>query len=329
MRKTYLIFAFAMLLTSNMAHAQWVPAWMLPNTIASGGFIGGTEAYFKYTEAYKCSPPNSQLFTNSTELLASLNYTQCSFGVPGNAVGADQQWLLIPAYAGMSSFGFNSSFQGFPLYNGTVVVTHCGVGGTASSCPDHPQSIYSPLFSGLEKSVGIAKGAFGLPEGVLPMPAHDYVIDDYDKFADVDWYTIAVYVFDPNIMPNATTGACMQVVPSNLTSPTANCLTSIGAIQRAMTNSSSSVAAGNSRNPIWRFMGNPTMQIAVPGNPTVAEINNSNSNLRVPYAVRNYSYYHIPLNNPPPSTEVILVVIAAGAAIVAITLRLFEYHRRR
>ena len=314
-----------MLITSNIAHAQWVPSWMLPNTIASGGFIEGTEAYFKYTEGYKCSPQESSLFPNSTELLNSLNYTQCSFGMPGNAIGADQQWFLIPAYAGMSAFGFNSSFQGFPVYNSTVVVTHCGVGGTVSACADHPQEIYSPLFSGLEKSIGISKGTLGFPEGVLPTPAHDYIIDDYDKFADVDWYTIVVYVFDPNIMPNATTGACRQIIASNLTDPIANCLTSIGALQRAITNSSSSVMAANANSPIWKYMGKPAQQVIIPGDPSVADVNNSNSNLRIPYSIKNYSYYHVPLKVAPPSAKAIVFAGVLCVAAAAVALRLLAY----
>jgi hypothetical protein len=57
-------------------------------------------------------------------------------------------------------------------------------------------------------------------------------------------------VFDPNILPNAASNTCAQVVSSSLKNATRNCLTSLTALQNeTMTNNSAEVAA-NVGNPI-------------------------------------------------------------------------------
>jgi hypothetical protein len=107
-------------------------------------------------------------------------------------------------------------------------------------------------------------------------------------FGNVYWGTIAVLVFDPNIWPTRDTGTCRAVVASNLSSPTANCLTSIGALQRAFATSSSADAAANGGampNPIWATLGNPSAQVVIPGVTSAAQITTLNANLYIPFSV--------------------------------------------
>ena len=323
MYKVSFSIALLFVVANNIALAQGVvPQWALPNSIASGGFINSTEVTLLYTEKYFCSPPINSLFAGNNQTAAALAYTACEAGMPGNASGAEQLWAVIPAFAGLTIFGVGGSTQGFPTYQNTTIITQCGAGGTQAACPDHPTYIYSPLFASIEDYIGNPNGMLGLPVGVLPTPTHDHVMFDSEMGADAKWYNIGVFVFDPNIMPNATTGACRQLVPSNLTDPTANCLTSVQALERAITNSSSSVGVANANNPIWEYMGRPNAQIVIPGDPTVAQINDSNTNIVIPYIVNNRSYYKIQFNAQTTSPQLLaiigavvgLMVVAAGAA---------------
>ena len=308
MKNTYVIcavMALSFMLALQVASAQtnntMNMSWMLPNSTASAGFLNGSEMTFIYTRQFTCTPPTNQLFANSSEVANSLKVTRCEVGVQGNQTNSDPQWIIIPAYAGLSIFGpqLGGSPEGFPIYANSVVVTQCGVSGTAAQCPEHPANIYSPLFTAVERYLNITNGALGLPEGVLPLPAHSHIIYDADNGSDANWYTISVFVLDPNIMPNGTNGACREQVPSNLSNPSGNCLTSISALARALSTRSSSVAAANQKNPIWNVLGQPDVQVIIPNDTTIGELNNSNSNVNIPFIVKDYGYYKTQLVKLP------------------------------
>ncbi|HEV2389393.1 MAG TPA: hypothetical protein VGS04_01590, partial [Nitrososphaerales archaeon] len=180
---------------------------------------------------------------------------------------------------------------GFAVYHNQTILTDCGAGGTVNACPQHPTYLYSPAFTAVEQHLNITTGYGGLPEGVLPTPDHDHIIDSAAGGANIPWDVITVLVFDPNILPNPVTGACSQVVPSSLTNATANCLTSLSALQAAFATSNPDIAAANAGNPIWQTLGGPTTQVVIPGDSAVSQINNDNGNLNVYFAVGNSSPY--------------------------------------
>jgi len=190
---------------------------------------------------------------------------------------------LVPAYAGLSIFGvpaLGATSQGFPVFNNQAIFTQCGAGGTVSACFDHPTYVYSTVFTSVEQHIGIKTGYGGLPEGVLPTPAHDHVVD-YPGGSSIPWDVIAVLVFDPNIMPNGETGQCTAVVASDQSSPTANCLTSFSAIAKALTTQTTATANANmtQNNPIYDTLGGVKTQVAIPGVTTVSDSSPANTNL--------------------------------------------------
>ena len=262
-----------------------------PRLFQSGGFYNGTVVTFTYQYDYHCVPGILTFFPNQTAASAR---TSCEVGA-GNGTaesGAVPLWVIVPAYAGLSVFGVPSlgaSPQGFAIYANQTIITDCGAGRTPSGCPDHPLLLYSPFFTAVEEHLGITNGVFGLPEGVLPTPTHDHIINCC--LQTVPWYTVVVLVFDPNIMPNAVTGECTQVAPSSLPDPTANCLDSYAALADALTTSNSAMAAVNKDNPVWQTLGGPSTQVVVPGIATVAELSNANSNLFEHFTVNSTSYY--------------------------------------
>lgn len=77
------------------------------------------------------------------------------------------------------------------------------------------------------------------------------------------------------------TGQCQAIVPSNLSDPTANCLNSFSALEAALTTHSSTVSAANANNPIWQTLGEPTLQVVVPGISSPSQLMNANSNMVV------------------------------------------------
>jgi hypothetical protein len=103
-----------------------------------------------------------------------------------------------------------------------------------------------------------------------------------------------VLVFDPNIFPNAVTGQCSQLVPSNQANSTANCLNTYSALQRALTTSDSASDNANCNygaNPIYEALGQPPTQVVVPGDMTVPSLVNPNTNLVLFFSVYNYNPY--------------------------------------
>lgn len=261
------------------------PTSFLPTSNQSGGFINSSVVTFVYTGNYTCTPRNS----------SGDGYTYCEVGSGGDSTGALPLWIIIPAYSGLSIFGAGSlgaTSQGFPVFMNQTVYTNCGAGGTQSACADHPTYLYSSAFTAVEKKLGINNGTFGLPEGVLPTPAHSHIIVDDNKGKTISWYIIAVLVFDPNIFPNASTGRCSATVAGDLSNVTGNCLNSLAAIQRAIATRDSAVSTANRGNPVWSVLtDNSTIQAIVPGYTLVTPIQFPNTNLAIPFYVTHEDFY--------------------------------------
>lgn len=252
--------------------------------LKSGGFMQGNITTFGYTQNYVCSPSVTAFISNGEATNAS-KVTTCLVGAGNKSAvpGAFPVFVLVPAYAGLSIFGvpqLGATSQGYPTFNGQTIVTQCGAGGTMAACPDHPTFLYSPVFTLVEQHLGIKNGVFGLPEGVLPTPAHDHVVG-FTTDQSIPWYVVAVLVFDPNIMPNPITGQCTKVVDSNLTNPTGNCLTSFDALTRAMNTRTTATAMANAtqNNPIYDTLGGVSTQVLIPGVTIISENSPANTNL--------------------------------------------------
>ena len=280
----------------------------------SGGFLNSKVVAFDYTTPYQCIPPTGKLFAGQDAANAT---APCEVGAagtfPNNALPV---WVSVPAFAGLSVFGvtkLGASPDGYPVYNNQTILTDCGAGGTATGCPDHPTYVYSPAFTAVEQHLNITSGYGGLPEGVLPTPSHSHVVDTDAGGANIPWDSIAVLVFDPNVMPNPATGRCTQVVPSSLQNATANCLNSLQAIQAAMTTNDSAISAADAGNPIWETLGKPLTQVVLPGITIPAQIRNANTNLDIYFAVNNSNPY------PPSkgSQQAALLALPALGAVEA------------
>ncbi len=276
----------------------------LPGTRSStplleeAGFTDGSVVTFVYngTDTFLCEPSMSVMFPNDPTASAAAATTPCEVGnASQNAVSQVPEWVLVPAYAGLSIFGvtaLGANARGFPAVNGTALPTDCGAGGSPTACVDHPTYLYSPLFVAVEDHLNLTNGYGGLPRGVLPTPAHDHLLDTGTKYPNVEWGTIAVLVLDPNILPNRSTGTCAATVPSNLSSPTGNCLTSLNALEAALTTCSSAAANFNAaaKNPIWQTLVSvgvsPCAQVFVPGASSAAQISHLNANLYIPFLVQ-------------------------------------------
>ena len=261
----------------------------------TGGFLGSRVVTFLYTRPYICTPSTAQLYPDQAAAGAK---AECETGMGGTFPSdALPQWVTVPAYAGLSVFGvtaLGASSEGYPLYHNQTILTDCGGGGSPASCPDHPAYMYSPAFTAVEQHLGIANGYGGLPEGVLPLPAHNHIVDTDAGGRDIPWPAIAVLVFDPNILPNPVTGRCQQVVTSSLQNATGNCLTSIGALQRAIVTNNTAIADANAGNPIWQTLGQPDVQAIIPGDTSVSTMRNPNTNIDIYFPV-------IDTNPYPPS----------------------------
>jgi hypothetical protein len=264
--------------------------------LKSGGFVAGNLTTFDYTKNYVCTPAGTA-FINDAQAQNASKITTCLVGA-GNSTaisGAYPVFVLVPAFAGLSVFGvtqLGASSQGYPTFDHQVIPTQCGGGGSASACPDHPTYLYSPDFTLVEQHLGIKDGVFGLPEGVLPTPAHDHIAG-FDTSTSIPWYVVAVLVFDPNIFPNAITGQCSQVVNSNLTDPTGNCLTSFTALENAMNTKTTATANANATqdDPIYDTFGGVSTQVSIPGVTIVSENSPANSNLFLFFSVNPQNPY--------------------------------------
>ncbi len=254
-----------------------------------GGFLNGQIVTFEFFTPSQCSPSLTTVFPNSSEAQNASTKTTCEVGAPGTFPSNTLPvWGVVPAFAGLSLFGlsaFGASSQGFAVYDGTVILSDCIGGGHPPGCPDHPPLVYSPVFSMVEKYMGITNGVMGLPQGVMPFPAHDHIVESAAGNQNIPWNAIAVMVFDPNIFPNPVTGTCTQISPSTLANATGNCLITTAALQRAMNTTNAGIAAANAKNPIWLALGKPMVQVVVAGATQPSQYRNANTNVDVPFAV--------------------------------------------
>lgn len=275
--------------TSMQNSTQATPDQELP---WSGGFLNGQVVTFVYTQNYLCHPDIDDFSAfHLAENNSAKAFTSCVVGGFQGNTALPILYVLVPAFAGLSVFGvpaLGSSSQGFPTFNNQTILTDCGAGGSMAACGDHPTYFYSPAFTTVEQYLNITSGVFGLPEGVLPTPAHSHLINQSDTGA---WNNVAVLVFDPNIFPNPVTGQCTQTTQSNQANSTANCLNTYSALQNALTTNDSAVMSANHNNPIYNAIGMPTTQVVVPGDLTVPSLANPNTNLVLYFSVYNYNPY--------------------------------------
>lgn len=283
--------------TTSTNTANTVAFSMILNGSTSAGFYKNAVVTFQYTKDYTCTPALSKFATNQTEANLAAAKTSCEVGGGDSTAvaGAAPVFILVPAFAGLSIFGVQSlgaTSQGYPTFNKQLIFTQCGAGGTVSACSDHPTLIYSPYFTAVEQHLGIKTGVFGLPEGVLPTPAHDHVVN-YIGGSSIPWDVITVLVFDPNVMPDAATGQCHRWVTSDLANPTGNCLTSFGALAKAMTTQTTATANANATqsDPIYSTLGGVKTQVAIPGVPIVSDTSPTNTNLFLYFSVSSSSPY--------------------------------------
>ncbi|BBD73038.1 hypothetical protein HS1genome_1427 [Sulfodiicoccus acidiphilus] len=240
----------------------------------SGAFLNSQVITFNYTAQFMCTPNLIQFFPNQTQ--ANQVAMGCEVGAVNSSAfpaNAAPVYVVVPAFAGISIFGvqqLGANPLGFPVfhYNGQnyTVVTQCGAAGTPTACPDHMTYIYSPAFTAVEQSLGIKNGVFGLPEGVLPTPAHEHVVT-FSTNTSIPWYVVVVLDFNPNIFPNPVTGQCQAIVPSNQSSPTGLCLNSYSNVQKALHTYDSAVMTANQANPIWSTLLKSSLDaVEVPSN---------------------------------------------------------------
>jgi flagellar basal body-associated protein FliL len=260
-------------------------------SLEMGGFADGQIVTFVYngTTTEECTPSLATMFPNDPNATAAAAKTGCEVGnADQNAVSQVPQYILVPAFAGLSIFGvpaLKATSHGFPTVNGSTVLTQCGAGGTSTACPDHPTYLYSPDFTAVERHIGMDSGYGGLSPGVLPTPAHDHLLNTPTTYPNVYWGITVVLVFDPNIYPAQSSPTCTASVHSNLSNPTGNCLTSYSALQSAMGpgGCSSAAAAFNNAtaNPIWQTLNAGCRQVVVPG----GNLGELNGNLYIPFSV--------------------------------------------
>ena len=271
-----------------------------PPQLTAGAFAGGQVVTFVFngSATFLCTPSLAVLFPHDGNVTRAEGSTSCGAGnASQSAVVQVPQWFLIPAFACLSVFGLtsqNATARGFPTLDGTPVLTDCGAGATPTACLDHPAVSFSPLFADFEARAGLPSGVESLPLGVLPFPAHD-MVENFTSYPLVPWGTIFVYVLDPNILPDRATGVCSVVAPSNLSDPTANCLTSSAHIVAAASTCSSTAAtfASAADNAVgWALThdarSSPCAQVYIPSPGSFVPEGASallNSNLYIPYSV--------------------------------------------
>lgn len=257
----------------------------------TGGLYNGQVVTFIYPRDYACSPSLTTFFPNQTEAASK---TSCEVGAGNSSaeLGAAALWVVVPAYAGLSIFGvqaLGASPQGYSRFDNQTIVTDCGANLTPSGCPDHPNLLYSPFFTEVEQHLGITNGYGGLPEGVLPTPAHNHLINCC--FQTIPWYTVVVLNFDPNIQPNPVTGECAETAPSTLSNATGDCLNTYSALVSALTTHDTALSSINANNPIWQTLGGPTSQVVVPGAATAVQLSSANTNLFEHFTVNSTNFY--------------------------------------
>ncbi|MFP3191045.1 MAG: hypothetical protein RXR31_06925 [Thermoproteota archaeon] len=205
----------------------------------SGAFYNGKVISFVYINTTCLSQQVNLTQQNVASYENSIKFANyCGTFILNASVfpkGAQPLFVLLPVFAGPSIFGLkelNASREGFPVFNNQTVLTQCGATNTQAQCPDNLTLVFSGGILLYEKYVN--RTFAGLPLGVLYFPAHDILVNSITQNETTACYLVIVKVYDPNIFPNPLTGRCQQVVPSNLTNATGNCLNNINALIRAM-----------------------------------------------------------------------------------------------
>ena len=291
-------------------------------TSSSPAFRNGSIVTLITYSNSSCYPSLTALFPGSAEAANAAMVTGCEVGDPVNETFAVPRWNLIPSFAGMSIYGitaWGATPQGYPVYNGAPVVTQCGAAGTPSACANLTKLFYSVKQGTNERALGIYGGIAGLPEGVLPNPANDKLLSSNKTGKTSPSFLVRISVYDPNIFPNATTGKCTQVVPSNLSNPTGDCLTTYAALKNALVTMDSAVAAANGNNLLWNNAGKPLTQVALLSTLNIsvaAKLNLSNTNLvSYSYASSTPSY---PVVQPVVTTTVATTVATTIAPVTTV-----------
>ncbi len=308
-----LLFAFII----NWSYAA---SWYMPGINSSAAFLNGNVVSIGYTHSYLCAPSITSAYPNIS--IAIANITQCVTVTPTNVVEAFPIWAIVPAYAGFSIYGFqqwNSTHEGFATFQGNAIITDCGAGGSASACGETPAYMYTTKSHLYEQAYGVFNGINKMPQGLLPFPAHNYITLTGYGGTPTALYAIFVMVFDPNIFPNATTGRCMQVAPSNLTNATANCLTSFTALKNAIATRNAYIPQINAGNRLWALESNSTLQAAIVLNSNITGTSNTmypNSNIYLYVQTNDTNYYKFrPTPANAANAEVWIIVFGFIASI--------------
>ena len=234
----------------------------------SWGFQNGNVVWLNYSNSNGCAPSLAVLYQGYGPAVNASTVTNCQVGIGIQpSIGAFPTYQLVPAFAGLSTFGYtswNATANGYATFNGVTIATHCGAAGTTTSCGQGVANAITNYYSYgttiFEWALGITNGKNGLPEGVLPNSAHDLLIPTVSSGPT---YLVRVSVYDPNIFPNATTGKCTQWVASNLTNPTANCLNNVAALANAINTKDSAVSLANKNNVLFTSRGMAPVQAAI------------------------------------------------------------------
>ena len=147
----------------------------------SGGLWNSALTTFGYSENYTSAPALSSFDFNSTESANAAKLTGCDVGAGNNSAvsGVARLFVLVLPTWGCQFFGvtaLGANAQGYPIFNNSAIFTQCGAGGCHQAARTTPRTMYSPVFTEVEKHLNITSGVFSLPEGVLPTPAHDHVV---------------------------------------------------------------------------------------------------------------------------------------------------------
>jgi hypothetical protein len=273
---------------------------------------GAVVNYVTYLNS-TCTVSPSTIYPTSPYAVNASKYTGCVTGSGAGTYinGAIPRYDLVPSFGGFSIYGnatYGATANGYPTWNGMTIITQCAASGTPSSCSDKkPGTMYfNPQYVVNEQALGIYNGLSGAPEGVLASAAHDDLLPAAKNNTVSRSYRITINVYDPNIFPNATTGKCTQLVASNVSNPTADCLTSVAALQAALTTHDSAVTAANAKNILWHNAGNITTQaVLLIANTTTLKLMPT-LNISAPNTnLMSYSYISGPYTGAQSTTTVV------------------------
>lgn len=271
MKRIHAVFSISFLILAYCANAT--NTTLLSSTYA---FQNGEVVRLLYFSNYACTPPASIVFNNSSNSLNASDITSCEMGSSEgvNYTNAIPSYNIVPAFANFSIYGYvgNSSIitnygvspEGYLIYNFSVIQTHCNAALLNNTCLYKPAYLYSPFYLELQQSIGASNGINGLPRGVMTNPERDIIVPPVKNSTPTLSDKVVVWVFDPNIFPNATTGLCHQIAPSDLSNPIENCLNSTESLQEALNTNNSAVAQINSKNSIWKISGSSLRQAIIP-----------------------------------------------------------------